>query len=88
MNPLNVGKLQAYIDSGRLDASETITLKQLADCGIAGRFKHGVKLLGEVSATRPYSARFALVFASNTPAPGDRAGQADLGGSHRGFSGV
>jgi len=46
MNALNLGRLQSYIDSGRLDATAPITLKELSDCGIVGRFKHGVKLLG------------------------------------------
>lgn len=46
MVSLNVEKLQHFIDAGRIDPAETITLKVLRDSGAVGRFKHGVKLLG------------------------------------------
>jgi large subunit ribosomal protein L15 len=45
MKELNVNRLQEFIDAGRLDASKTITMKELYDCGIVGKIKHGVKLL-------------------------------------------
>ena len=48
MEPLNVAKLQFFIDMGRINANEPITLKVLKDSGIVGRIKHGVKLLGDV----------------------------------------
>ena len=47
--PLNLGRLQLWIDTGRLNPSEVITLKQLHDSGIVGKIKTGVKLLGAVS---------------------------------------
>lgn len=47
--PLNLDKLQKFIAAGRLDPSEVITMKQLYDCGIVGKIKHGVKLLGQGS---------------------------------------
>lgn len=51
LDPLNVGRLQQYIEDGRIDASKTITMKQLYDSGIVGKIKHGVKLLGNGSDT-------------------------------------
>lgn len=47
MDPLNLGRLQYFIDMGRINPNETITLKTIQDSGIIGRFKHGVKLLGD-----------------------------------------
>lgn len=48
MEVVNVDKLQLFVDMGRLDASKTLTIKDLVDCGMvkASRVKHGVKLLG------------------------------------------
>lgn len=48
MKPLNLGKLQEWIDRGRIDPAQPITLKTLYDANIVGKFKYGVKLLGEV----------------------------------------
>jgi large subunit ribosomal protein L15 len=48
---LNLGKLQLWIDQGRIDASRKITMKELRDSGCVGRIlpnKQGVKLLAEV----------------------------------------
>ena len=45
MAPLNVDRLQLFIDMQRIDASEPITLKVLRDSGLVGRIKNGVKLL-------------------------------------------
>lgn len=47
LDPLNVGKLVDYICQGRIDPTKTITLKDLLDANIIGRFKYGIKLLGE-----------------------------------------
>eukprot|EP01138_Halocafeteria_seosinensis_P008055 gb/GECG01008231.1/.p1 GENE.gb/GECG01008231.1/~~gb/GECG01008231.1/.p1 ORF type:complete len:285 (+),score=30.40 gb/GECG01008231.1/:1-855(+) len=47
---LNLDKLQLWIDSGRIDPSQKITVKTLWDSGIMGRdVKNGVKLLGKGS---------------------------------------
>lgn len=46
--PLGLEKLQHWIDTGRLDATQTITLKEIFDSGIVGKFKHGVALVGNV----------------------------------------
>lgn len=46
MSPVNLDKIQSWIDQGRLDASKPITLKELSSAGIISRIKDGVKLLG------------------------------------------
>ena len=45
--PLNLDKLQQWVDLGRLDPSSVITMKHLRDSGAVSRQVHdGVKLLG------------------------------------------
>jgi len=44
---VNLGSLQKYIDSGRIDPSKVITLKQLQDSNICGKIKDGAKLVGD-----------------------------------------
>ncbi|KAF4321562.1 hypothetical protein BBO99_00004605 [Phytophthora kernoviae] len=48
METVNLDKLQLFVDMGRLDASNKITIKDLVDSGIVtcSRVKHGIKLLG------------------------------------------
>lgn len=46
LEALNLGKLESFIHSGKIDNTQPITLKTLHDAGIVGRIKHGVKLLG------------------------------------------
>ena len=48
MEKLNLGKLQDWIDMGRIDPTQTITMKEIYDSNIVGKIKHGVKLLGKV----------------------------------------
>ena len=49
--PLNLWKLQRWIDDGRLDASKTLTMKDFVDARLVDRkIKHGVKLLGKLEA--------------------------------------
>lgn len=48
LTPLNLDKLQLWIDIGRIDPSKPIDLKVLYDSGVAQKFKHGVKLLANV----------------------------------------
>lgn len=50
LKPLNLDRLQVWLDTGRLDASAPITMKHLYDSGIVGNIDNGVKLLGRVSA--------------------------------------
>jgi large subunit ribosomal protein L15 len=47
--PLNLDKLQSWIDQGRLDPTKLITIKELNESGCVTRVKDGVKLLGNVS---------------------------------------
>jgi large subunit ribosomal protein L15 len=49
MEELNLGKLQDWIDQGRLDPSQPITMKHLQDSNIVGKIKHGVKVLAKGS---------------------------------------
>lgn len=55
MYPLNIGTVQNYIDMGRIDASQPITLRTLQEAGIfkANKIKHGVKLLGSGKVKQP-----------------------------------
>ncbi|KAF2014760.1 ribosomal protein L15 [Aaosphaeria arxii CBS 175.79] len=47
MSPINLDRIQSWIDQGRLDASKPITMKELAKSRcLHGVKKHGVKLLG------------------------------------------
>lgn len=47
--PLNLDKLQYFIDSGRIDPNETITMKVMKQSGVVqGTIVDGVKLLGMV----------------------------------------
>ena len=48
---LNVGRLQAAIERGKLDSKKPITLPILREAGLAGRARDGVRLLakGELS---------------------------------------
>ena len=45
-NELNLGRIQAAVDSGRLDGKKPITIEALKDAGLIRRAKDGVRLLG------------------------------------------
>ena len=45
-NELNLGRVQAAIDSGRLDGKKPITVEALKEAGLIRRAKDGVRLLG------------------------------------------
>jgi large subunit ribosomal protein L15 len=45
-NELNLGRIQAAVDSGRLDGKKPITAEALKDAGLIRRTKDGVRLLG------------------------------------------
>lgn len=49
MAPLNLGRLQQWIDAGRLDTSRVITMKDLLDSRAVHKIQYGVKLLADVS---------------------------------------
>ena len=48
LTPLNVGRLQAWIDSKRIDPTKPITLKELVESRCVHGIKNGLKLLGDV----------------------------------------
>ena len=48
--PLNLGALQDFVDRGRLNPAQRITMHTLYAAGIVGQVKHGVKLLAKVRA--------------------------------------
>ncbi len=48
MSLVNVDKIQEWIDKGRLDASVSITLKELVKSRCIHGIKDGVKLLSKV----------------------------------------
>lgn len=49
MSPLNLDKLQSWIDKGRIDPSKPITLKELVESRcLHGTPKNGVKILAKV----------------------------------------
>lgn len=52
MSPVNLDRIQSWIDQGRLDPSKPITMKELhkSRC-LHGVKRHGVKLLGRVRLT-------------------------------------
>src|SRR5262245_32481848 len=45
-NELNLGKIQAAVDSGRLDGKKPITVEALREAGLIRRAKDGVRILG------------------------------------------
>ena len=47
MAELNLGKLQEFIDQGRIDPSQPITMRELMESNVCGKIKHGVKLLAK-----------------------------------------
>jgi large subunit ribosomal protein L15 len=49
MTPLNINRLQAWIDAGRLNPNEPITLKELAKSRCVHGIKDGIKLLARSS---------------------------------------
>ncbi|KAK1970183.1 ribosomal protein L15 [Colletotrichum sublineola] len=46
MSKVNLDKLQQWIDSGRIDPTKQITVKEIIESGLVGTVKDGIKLLG------------------------------------------
>lgn len=44
---VNLSRLQAAVDAGKLSEGATVTLQTLRDAGLAGRAKDGVRILGK-----------------------------------------
>ena len=57
LNEVNLGKVQAAIDAGKLDAGATIDAAALVKAGVLRRAKDGVRLLGagEIKAKAAFS---------------------------------
>jgi len=53
MSPLNVDRIQSWIDQGRLDISKPITIKELNESRCLHGIKDGVKLLARVCRFEP-----------------------------------
>jgi len=47
LNEVNLGKVQEAIDSGKLDATQTVTVESLIAAGVVQRARDGVKILGK-----------------------------------------
>jgi large subunit ribosomal protein L15 len=47
LNEINVGKVQAAIDAGLIDAGQPVTVDAMVKAGLMRRVKGGVKLLGQ-----------------------------------------
>jgi large subunit ribosomal protein L15 len=45
-NEINLDRLQAAIDSGKLDAGKPVTIEALVDAGVFAKPRQGVKILG------------------------------------------
>jgi large subunit ribosomal protein L15 len=44
---VNLGSLQTFVDAGKLDVSQPITVEVLRAAGLVGNAKHGVRLLAK-----------------------------------------
>src|SRR5262249_46127086 len=57
LNEINLEKVQAAIDAGKLDAGATVDAEALVKAGVLRRAKDGVRLLGsgEIKAKVPFS---------------------------------
>jgi large subunit ribosomal protein L15 len=47
VNEVNIGRIQAAIDAGKLDAGKTVTVETLVAAGLCARSRDGVKILGK-----------------------------------------
>ena len=47
INEVNVGRVQAAIDAGKLDAGKPVTVEALVEAGVCARSRDGVKILGK-----------------------------------------
>jgi large subunit ribosomal protein L15 len=45
-NEVNLGRIQAAIDAGKLDAGKPVTMQALREAGVIRRDRDGVRLLG------------------------------------------
>jgi large subunit ribosomal protein L15 len=66
LEPLNLGKLQAFIDSGKLSTEGVISMRTLMDVGVIGKVRQGVKLLGDGAAQFHSSIALEVTAASKS----------------------
>jgi large subunit ribosomal protein L15 len=66
-NEINLGRVQAAIDSGKLDAAQTVTVEALVAAGVLSKLRDGVKLLGNGEFTAKNVA-FEIAAASKSAA--------------------
>jgi len=59
LEPLGLTKLQRWIDTGRIDPAEKITMKTLVATGAVGHIQDGVKLLADERATESQEHQLA-----------------------------
>jgi len=55
VNEINIGRIQAAIDAGKLDAAQTVTVETLVAAGLCARSRDGVKILGKGAITSKLS---------------------------------
>jgi large subunit ribosomal protein L15 len=65
-NEVNLGRIQAAIDAGKLNAAETITVESLVKAGVVTHARDGVKILG--SGELKAKANFEVATASKSAA--------------------
>ena len=63
-NEVNLGRVQAAIDGGALDAKDVVDAEALVRAGVLRRARHGVRLLGKGEITAPVT--FAVHGASKS----------------------
>jgi len=49
--PVNLGRIQAAVDAGRLDAKNQVTIESLVEAGIVRNARDGMRLLGDGEVT-------------------------------------
>lgn len=57
---INLDRIQNFIDSGRLDASKPITMRELYRTGAFGTMKYGVKILAGKNPNRDFTAKLNI----------------------------
>ena len=57
---VNIEKILYCIQRGRLNPTETITIRSLVECGAISHARFGVQLLGRVACSSPRRADFVL----------------------------
>jgi len=64
INEVNVGRVQAALDAGKLDAAGAVTIEALVAAGVCARARDGVKILGKGELTARLS--FEVLAASKS----------------------